>query len=273
MKTIVITLIALVISLTGNAKSTTGTNKTVIFIHGAWSAGDIWNNYKTHFSEKGYQTISPTFSYHSPSANDSLIGVSMEDYVSEIRKIVNSLATPPIVVAHSMGCIIAQRLAMEGLIEKMILIAPSANYGIMPPSESIKSIKWVNQVKHLNQSLVKPTFEQAVSGMLHNLSETKQKEVYSKMTDESGLVMKEMIWIKNLFGKKPNKIKYSKIDIPILFISGGIDNASPAGIAEKLSKKYKSNSEIKVFEKNAHWMTEENNWIEIVEYITDWIEK
>ena len=43
-------------------------------------------------------------------------------------------------------------------------------------------------------------------------------------------------------------------------------------IAEKLSKKYKSNSEIKIFEKNAHWMMEENNWIEIAEYITDWIE-
>jgi pimeloyl-ACP methyl ester carboxylesterase len=272
MKAIVLILMTVIVNLTGNAQSTRSNYKTVIFIHGAWSSGDVWNNYKNHFSEKGHKTLSPTFSYHATTTNDSLIGMSMEDYVSEIREIVKSLNNPPVIVAHSMGCIIAQRLAIEDLIEKMILIAPPANYGMMPPSESIKSVKWVNSIKHLKSSLTKPTFEQAVNGMLHNLSETKQKEVYSKMTYESGLVMKEMIWIKNLFGKKPNKIKYSKVDIPILLVSGGLDNASPVKIAKKLSEKYKSNSEIKIFAKNAHWMMEENNWLEIAEYITNWIE-
>ncbi len=272
MKTIVLILIGVIMNLTGNAQNTTNNNKIVVFIHGAWSTGDVWNNYKTYFSEKGYKTLSPTFSHHTTTKNNSLIGVSMEDYVSEIREIITSLNNPPIIVAHSMGCIIAQRLAMEGLIEKMILIAPPVNYGMMPPSESIKSVKWVNSVKRLKNNLAKPTFEQAVNGMLHNLSKTKQKEVYSKMTNESGLVMKEMIWVKNLFGKKPNKIKYSKIDIPILFVSGGIDNASPVKIAKKLSKKHKSNVGIKIFETNAHWMMEEDNWIEIAKYISDWIE-
>ncbi|MAE07398.1 MAG: hypothetical protein CL661_01400 [Bacteroidetes bacterium] len=65
-----------------------------------------------------------------------------------------------------MGCIIAQRLAMEGMIEKMILIAPLTNYGMMPLSESIKSVKWKNEVKHLKESLAKPTFEQVINGML-----------------------------------------------------------------------------------------------------------
>lgn len=248
-------------------------NKNVVFIHGAWSTGSVWNNYKTYFSEQGFNTISPTFNYHSVERDDSLIGVSMEDYIDQIRKVLRSFNTPPIVVAHSMGCVIAQRLATEGLIEKMILIAPPANYGMMPPSESIKSVKWVNGVKNLKDNLAKPTFEQAVSGMLHNLSNEQQKEVYSAMTYESGLVMKEMIWIKNLFGERPNKIKYSEIDIPILFVSGGIDNASPVKISEKLMKRYKTNTELKVFEKNAHWMMEESNWKEIVRYIKIWIER
>ncbi|MGL1887603.1 MAG: alpha/beta hydrolase [Reichenbachiella sp.] len=271
MKTIALILMTVIMNLTGNAQSTTNHNKTIVFIHGAWSTGEVWDNYKTYFSEKGHTILTPTFNYHSANQNDALIGVSMEDYVNQIRTIVEPLDTPPTIVAHSMGCIIAQRLAMEGLIEKMILIAPPANYGMMPPSESINSVKWVNKVAQLKESLAKPTFEQAVDGMLHNLPLPKQQEVYSKMTFESGLVMKEMIWIKNLFGKKPNKIKYSKIDIPILFVSGGVDNASPVKISEKLMKKYKPNAELKVFEKNAHWMMEENNWAAIAEYMTDWM--
>lgn len=272
MKTGILMLGIVLTSLTAVAQEKT-MDKNIIFIHGAWSTGSVWDNYKTYFSEQGYNTISPTFNYHTIEQNDSLIGVSMEDYVNQIREVLKTFDNPPTVVAHSMGCIIAQRLAAEGLFKKMILIAPSANYGMIPPSESGKSVKWVNNVKHLKRNLVKPTFKQAVDGMLHNLSKEKQQAVYSKMTYESGLVMKEMIWIKNLFGKKPNKIKYSRVDIPILFIAGGIDNASPVKISKKLMKKYKTKTELKVFENNAHWMVEENNWKEIAEYITNWIEK
>jgi pimeloyl-ACP methyl ester carboxylesterase len=246
-------------------------DKNIVFIHGAWSTSNVWNNYKTYFSEQGFNTVSPTFASHSIERDDSLIGVSMEDYVNQIRVVLKTFKKPPIVVAHSMGCVIAQRLATEGLIDKLVLIASPANYGMMPPSESIKSVKWVNEIDQLKDNLAKPTFEQAVNGMLHNLSKEKQKEVYSKMTYESGLVMKEMIWIKNLFGTKPNKIKYSKINNPVLFVSGGLDNASPVKLSKKLMKKCKTNTELKVFEKNAHWMMEEDNWKEIAEYINNWI--
>ena len=271
MKTGILIFSIFLISVIGAAQKHTLT-KDIVFIHGAWSTGSVWGNYEAYFSELGFNAISPTFSYHTVEQNDSLIGVSMEDYVNQIRGILKTFKNPPTVVAHSMGCVIAQRLAMEGLISKMILIAPPANYGMIPPSESRKTVKWVNKVKHLKNNIVKPTFEQAVSGMLHNLTKEKQKEVYSKMTYESGLVMKEMIWIKNLFGRKPNKIKYSKIDIPILFVAGGIDNASPVKISKKFLKKYKSNAKLKVFENNAHWMMEENNWKEIAEYIIKWID-
>ncbi|MBO9698632.1 MAG: alpha/beta hydrolase [Sporocytophaga sp.] len=270
MKTVILLLSICLTSVLAFAQEK-ASDKNVVFIHGAWSTGEVWNNYKHYFTEQGYNTISPTFHYHSVEPNDSLIGVSMEDYVNQIRKVLLTFENPPTIVAHSMGCIIAQRLAVEGLIGKMILIAPPTNYGMMPPSKSIKSVKWVNKVKHLKDNVAKPTFEQAVIGMLHNLSEEKQKEVYYKMTSESGLVMKEMIWIKNLFGKQPNKIEYSKICNPVLFVSGGIDNASPVRISEKLFKKYKSPTELKVFENNAHWMMEEDNWKEIAKYIKSWI--
>jgi len=248
-------------------------DKNVVFIHGAWSTGEVWTNYKNYFEQEGFTTVCPTFYHHSVERNDSLVGVSMEDYINQIREVLKTFKTPPTVVAHSMGCVIAQRLAMEGLTGKMILIAPPANYGMLPTFESIKSVSWVNKVKHLKENLAKPTFEQAVAGMLHNLPEEKQKEVYSKMTYESGQVMKEMIWIKNLFGKKPNKIKYSKINVPVLFVSGGTDNASSPGISKKLIKKFKSETELKIFDKNAHWMMEENNWKEIAAYIANWVEK
>lgn len=256
-------------SITAMAQ-TIQTNKNIVFIHGAWSTGDVWDNYRLYFEAQGYHTVAPTFRFHEVRTTDSLIGVSMEDYVTDLRKILKLYATPPIVVAHSMGCIIAQRLATEGLVDKLILIAPPVNYGMMT---SMKAMKWVNKIEHLDASLAKPSFQDAAYAMLNNLQVDKQKHVYAGMTAESGQVMKELIWIKNLFGKKPNKIEYAKNTAPILFISGGIDRSSPVSIAQKLAKKYKSPTDLKVFENNAHWMIEENNWEETAAYIEYWIEK
>ena len=272
MKTGIIVFSILFISFTSFSQQKS-TNKNVVFIHGAWSTGRIWKNYETYFLEKGYNTTSPTLSFHSIERNDSLIGMGMEDYLNQIRKIVKSFPNRPVVIAHSMGCIIAHRLAMEGLVDKVVLIAPPASFGMMPPPESIQSVKWINNTKNLAKNLVKPSFEEAVFGMLHNLSPEEQKAVYAAMTYESGKVMKEMIWIKNLFGQKPTKINYSKIDVAVLLVSGGEDNASPVNISEKLKNKYNSSAELKVFENNAHWMMEEKNWNEIVGYIQSWLEK
>ncbi|MAE07399.1 MAG: hypothetical protein CL661_01405 [Bacteroidetes bacterium] len=78
MKTVIFVLSIILTSVISVAQEKT-TDKNVVFIHGAWSTGSVWGNYKTYFSEQGFNTISPTFSYHLIERNDSLIDVSMED--------------------------------------------------------------------------------------------------------------------------------------------------------------------------------------------------
>jgi len=264
-----VTIFCLVaLSLTSNAQET----KNILFIHGAWSTGDVWENFEEYFESLGYNSFTPTFQFHSVNEkNDSLIGTSIFDYISDLKELIKSMDTPPVVVAHSMGFIVGQKLAEVNVIDKLILIGAPVNYGMMPPKDTINAVKWVGSVKDLKNKQIKPSFEQAKLVLFNNLDSEQQEIEFENLTFESGQVMKEVIWIKNIFGKKPNKIDYKKITSQILLIYGGLDVSSPKGIANKLIKEYETQPDLKVFNHNAHWMMKEKNWKEIAVYIENWI--
>jgi pimeloyl-ACP methyl ester carboxylesterase len=267
MKKIIFIISLIALSFLSNAQE----SKNVMFIHGAWSKGSVWENFENHFDSLGYNTYAPTLRFHS-NKNDSLIGTSIFDYISDLKKLIKTMDSPPIVVAHSMGCIVGQKLAEANVIDKLILIGAPVNYGMMPPKDTINPVKWVTSIKDFKNQIIKPSFEHSKQVLFNSLDSIQQIVEYENLTYESGQVMKEMIWIKNIFGKKPNKIDYDNITIPTLLIYGGKDVAAPKGIADKLIKEFETKPELKVFENNAHWMMKEQNWKEIAVYINKWTE-
>lgn len=65
-----------------------------------------------------------------------MIGQKGMDYVQQAKAEIEKLSDKPVIIGHSMGALIAQKLAELGLASKLVLIAPSAPKGIsvMAPS-------------------------------------------------------------------------------------------------------------------------------------------
>jgi pimeloyl-ACP methyl ester carboxylesterase len=271
MKTGILILSIFLTSLLGVAQEKTS-NKNVVFIHGAWSTGEFWSNIETHYQSLGYTVHTPTLKFHSEN-QDNLKETSIFDYIKDIRELINTLDSKPIVVAHSMGTIVGQKLAEEKLVSKLILIGAPVNFGMLPPKGSESPLDWVSEVNDWKKNIVKPTKEHSNHFLFNMLDSNDQVQEYNKLTYESGQAIRELNWIKNLFGEKPNKIDYKKVDCPILLIYGGKDVSAPQGIGIKLKEKYGNNPELKVFENNAHWMMKEKNWEEISIYIDNWIKQ
>ena len=64
----------------------------------------------------------------------------------------------------------------------------------------------------------------------------------------------------------------SKIQCPVLVISGSEDRITPAIVTEQIAKKYKSISTYKSFNNHAHWVIGEPGWQEIAAYVSEWLE-
>ena len=50
-------------------------------------------------------------------------------------RLLGRFAAPPVVLGHSMGCVIGQQLAAKGLVPALILVGPAGRYGILPSAD------------------------------------------------------------------------------------------------------------------------------------------
>ena len=63
----------------------------------------------------------------------ALATTSLADYAADLEKLIGEMKTPPILVGHSLGGLLAQMLAARCDVAAAMLLAPSAPWGV-PPS-------------------------------------------------------------------------------------------------------------------------------------------
>lgn len=111
----------------------------IVFIHGANAGPWTLANFADFFAGKGFACHCPAYRHHdpSPSLEDAarIKGLSIADYVEDIASFVGTLNAQPILVGHSLGGIIAQKLASCGLASAVVLLNGSVTWGILPTTE------------------------------------------------------------------------------------------------------------------------------------------
>lgn len=115
-----------------------GAHQSVMFIHGLWNSGVIWEEWAQQFSSQGYQSWSI-------SMNLSAGNLSIRDYADIVHDAIDHVQLEhgviPILVGHSMGGLVAQLVASERAIPAMVLVA-SAAPGISNISWSLVRDLW-----------------------------------------------------------------------------------------------------------------------------------
>jgi len=92
----------------------TAANPSVLLIHGAFSRGAHFDAWRQGFERAGFSCVAPTLQGHEPSERAAVAGLSMTDYEATLEAIRSRLVTPPVIAGHSMGGLLAQRLAASG---------------------------------------------------------------------------------------------------------------------------------------------------------------
>ena len=86
------------------------------------------------FRDEGYKVQAPTLRHHNCGKNPpAVLGTtSILDYAHDLEKDLKALKEPPVLVGHSMGGLLAQILATRLAVRALVLLAPSAPWGMMP---------------------------------------------------------------------------------------------------------------------------------------------
>jgi pimeloyl-ACP methyl ester carboxylesterase len=231
----------------------------VLMIHGMWSTGDTLDELKHAFESEGHAVFAPSLpnhvnlSMHTDESRAKLAGTGIRDYVDFIINVLEGFDQKPILVGHSMGGLIAQLVAAERDVEKLILISSASPAGINSWTWSVVRTFGHNLFKFpLWKTTTDITLKNIRYGIANSQPSDIQEDLATKVTLESGLASTEIgMWF--LFRKPPTKVNYQNISCPVLIVSGLKDKITPPKLQQKIHSRFRSPASLRLLEEVCHW--------------------
>ena len=104
----------------------------LLFLHGLGHAAWCYaQNWQAAAAERGYSSYAMSYRGHGGSGGQNELRRStLRDYVHDVLQVITTLPQPPVVVAHSLGTLVAQRLLQRYPARAGVLMTPIPAGGI-----------------------------------------------------------------------------------------------------------------------------------------------
>lgn len=217
-------------------------NRENILIHGTWCDGNVWGEFATGLRQMGYKVHTPSFRYHDLPYQECLakVGtVTLQDYRDNLLALIESLDKPPLILGHSLGCLVAQMVAGKTEVAGMILMGPAPKADIFAFDPTMVACF----VKHFLRwgfwkKAMPPYRKEFFEYCMNEQEEFLKEEVFADLVPESGKSI--LRWALHWFDKtKAAYVDFSRISCPVLVISGTKDKMTHPNIARRTAKNYR----------------------------------
>jgi len=103
-----------------------GGQPPLLFVHGGYSNAACWNvRFIPYFQAQGYDCYAVDLSGHGASpGRERLDEFGIDDYVADLSSAVARMPEAPVLIAHSMGCLVCQRFLEQGTARAVAFLAP-----------------------------------------------------------------------------------------------------------------------------------------------------
>jgi pimeloyl-ACP methyl ester carboxylesterase len=98
----------------------------LLFVHGGYCDAWCWEPYfLPYFAAQGYAAHALSLRGHGASGGrEALFVTGLDDYVADVEQIAGSLPSPPVLIGHSMGAAVIERMLTTRPIRSAALLAP-----------------------------------------------------------------------------------------------------------------------------------------------------
>jgi pimeloyl-ACP methyl ester carboxylesterase len=245
-----------------------GRKPPVVMIHGAFTGPWVWGGFTEKFQAAGYQVHAPILRHHDES-EPALGQISLCDYADDLEAFVAELKTPPILIGHSMGGLLAQMLAARRDIAAAVLLAPSAPWGV-PPSTLFEIASAQAMLLNVGfwNSVLQPDEHIAARHALDRLPE--RDEVLARFVPESGRAIFEIMhW--GLDMRRAGEVDTRKLACPLLVLVGSEDRINPPGTVERVAALYREQATYEKVPGMSHWLVGEPGWEKVADRALKWL--
>jgi alpha-beta hydrolase superfamily lysophospholipase len=252
----------------------------LLMIHGIGCDGSAFNRMAGLFSAHGFLTRTPTLFPDlrvSENPPEGLARLGLHDYVEAIAKEAKAFAAetgrPVALLGHSMGGLIVQKLASQGIGAAGVLLTPA-----QPPECQVFSLSTLvtfwNIVKvgdpHRAYKVWRKGFDW---GVLNQVPKDQRDAIYARALYDSGLVYRDI----GQAAKDPHKTAFidaKDVSIPLLTVCAGRDRATVPAAVRKVAAKYRDRGgQLLEYPRNGHWIVDEPGTDRVVKDIAGWLKR
>lgn len=236
----------------------------ILFLHGMWGGSWMWDNYLGFFAARGYACYALNLrGHHRATPVDDIGRVSIHDYIADARAVAQTLGGP-ILVGHSTGGLLVQKLAELLNPPAAVALTPAAPRGIF----ALSTLELLGvSLRHLREILLSrpilPSQGEADALLGGRLPADERRAVYARLVPESGRMTFD-IAVAGL------PVDAARVRCPLLVVAGREDRITPARMVKKIARKY--GAELRVYDNHAHMLLMEPGWQTIAGDIATWLD-
>lgn len=217
--------------------------KHVVLIHGNWSRGQQLAPARAAFEERGYTAHTPTLRHHELPMHEGareVASLSLRDYTDDLVTFVKSLDSPPLLVGHSMGGLLAQLVAARTRHAGLVAACPAPAAGILGTTRTNlrMSLPWFLRPRPWANAVKPPNSEKFRRWIANRQTDDVAREIHSQLVCESGRVNCEML-LAAVKLSKATVVDFAAVTGPVLVMGGECDRIVPAGVVRQTAARYR----------------------------------
>lgn len=240
------------------------TKPPVLLVHGMFGGAWYWADYQAFLAQHGYESHAINLRGHHDSRPVPDIGkVRLRDYVEDALSAARALGNP-IVIGHSMGGLIAQKVAEAGACRAAIFMSAA-------PPRWIPVVSWLllkKQAKFLKPLLLHqpllPDRSDADALMFNRTPVADRAAFFARLVPESGRAGFDL-------SIGAIAVREWRVTCPTLVVTGTDDQFVVPRVARALARKYKA--PLKQYDAFAHHIMSEPGWERPAADVVAWLDQ
>jgi len=255
-----------------------------VFIHGLWMHASSWTPWVDLFNERGYAAVAPGWPGDSGTVEQTRIDVAklndvgIGEVTDHYAALIKDLPSPPIVVGHSFGGLIAQKLLGQDKAAAAVGIDAAQMKGVLPlPLSALKVAGVVLHNPTNSHKAVSLTEKQFKFGFGNAISDEESKELFDKWTIPSPGKPLFQAASANFNPHSEAKVDTENNDRgPLLLITGGKDHTVPEAVVKAEYKQYRHSdavTDLFEFPDRGHSLAMDHGWREVADKSLSWLKE
>jgi pimeloyl-ACP methyl ester carboxylesterase len=198
-----------------------------------------------------------------------MVNVSMTDYAADVAALCASLPEPPVLLGHSMGGLVAQMAARRARPRALVLLAPSAPWGVAGSSfEEAVTAFGVQMLGPFSAGTVEPDITLMNRYSLSRMPKGAKRPILSRLRPESARALRETLnWWLDPF--MTTSVGPGGLGVPALAIAGEHDLVHPPATVRLTAARV--GASVRQMAGMSHWLVGEPGYDAVAETVLRWL--